>query len=600
MLNRTIMIVLLIVCLGFINIDGEEKDKKEEKVVFDLGTILITATKIENSIKELPLSASVIKEEEIKETNAKQTTDVLEMLPGVFIKKTSAFGRADVDIRGIGDNGRQLGVFIDGRPDKMGLFGCSVTHTLPMNNVEKIEVIRGPESVLYGSEAFGGVINIITKRSEKNIEGNILASYGTFNTQNLRIQQGMKIDSFDYFLSYDRKITDGHTVNSAYNSNDFTGQIGYSLSKEIDISFGGKYFTGRKNEPAPSPAGTWNDYRRGSLDLTCKYDDKVYNGSLKLYNTFGEHTFSDGFHSKDYTYGVMGNVKTSIFKDNELKVGGDGRYQIGDVLNTMPKSLIGEYYKWECGVYLDDKQTLFDKLTIDAGARYNYDKYAKDIVNYRAGVVYTLMEGTILRGIFSQGFRSPQLNDLYLWGGNPDLKPERVNNYEVGIRQEFGDNIDIDMGYFIMKGSDLIQTTAGKKQNIGEFEFKGFEATVGTRILTSLELRLNYSNLNSGTKTKGRPGDKFTASVRYSDFGIKGLLNCEYVANYFAGDNATNRINDYFVMNAQVDYDLKVLLPGLSVFFAVDNILDRQYQIYVDGLYTMPGRSFTLGTTYSF
>ena len=581
------------------DIKASKEEKKKDKVIFDLDTILITGTKIESSIKESPLSVSVVKKEEIEETNAKQTTDVLETLPGLFVKKTGAFGRADVDIRGIGDSGRQIGVFIDGRPDKMGLYGCAVTHTLPMNNVEKIEVIRGPESVLYGSEAFGGVINIITRRTKKDIEGNILTSFGTFNTQNLRLQQGMKIDNLDYFLSYDRKITDGYNANSAYNSNDIAGQVGYSLTKELDISLSGKYFAGLKNEPVPSAAGTWNDYARGSLDLTCKYDDKVYVGSLKLYNTFGEHTFSDGFHSKDYTYGVTGNIKTSIFKSNELNLGGDGRYQIGNILNTVPASMIGEYSKWEYGVYLDDKQSIFDQLTVNAGIRYNYDKYAKEIFNPRVGIVYNLMKETVLRGVWSQGFRSPQLNDLYLWGGNPDLKPEKVNNYEVGIRQEIGEDVDIDLGYFVMKGSDLIQTVSGKKQNIGEFEFKGFEAAISARVLTPLELRLNYSNLATGTKTQGRPADKLTASVRYADFGFKGLLNCEYVGNYYAGDNATNRIADYFVMNAKVNYDLKAIFSGMSVFFAVDNILDRQYQIYTSGLYAMPGRSFTLGAGYS-
>lgn len=568
-----------------------------QDVYLGLDRPMMTASGYERWINKLPVSASVVTSDDIKMSNARQTTDILGELPGIFIRKTGDFGRADVDVRGIGDNGRQLGVFIDGRPDKMGVFGCAVTHTLPINNVERIEVIRGPESVLYGSDAFGGVVNIITKRATRNMEGNILASGGTFNTQNYLFQLGSKYDAFDYYLSVNKRSTDGHRENASFNAVDFSGQFGYAVTSQSDISLSAKYFTGIKNEPFPSAAGTWNDYGRGSVDVTYKETRGAFNNSLKAYRSFGEHTFSDGFHSRDHTDGVMAHSKTSPVINNELSMGVDYRYQFGDVVNIAPAFMIGAYHKYECGVYVNDEHTIYEKLTLNGGARYNYDEYAKDIVNPKMGIVYNTLNGTVVRGIWSQGFRAPQINDLYLWGGNTDLKPEKVANTEVGIRQKIGDTVDVDVAGFIMKGTDLIQSVAGKKKNIGDFEFKGIEAMVTKKFSSSLNGQINYTYLDPGAQTTGRPGDTAGASIKYSKGKAHAIITGSYVGRYYAGDDSTQKIDDYLISNTKADY---LLSDNLSVFAAIDNIFDQAYQVYYSGLYDMPQRTVTVGMNYTF
>jgi outer membrane cobalamin receptor len=568
-----------------------------EDVYLSLERKVVTASRYETDIKRLPVSVSVVTEDDIKMSNAKQTTGILGELPGLFIRKTGDFGRADVDIRGIGDNGRQIGIFIDGRPDKMALFGCSVTHTLPMNNVERIEVIRGPESVLYGSEAFGGVVNIITKRPKKRFEGNLTSSFGTFNTQNYLLQLGSKLEKIDYFISVDRRTTDGHKENSSYNATDFSGEIGYSISKNSLLTFSGKNFSGKKYEPLPSPIGTWNDYNRGSVDLTYKYNTDNLQSSAKIYRSFGEHQFSDGFHSKDYTNGVMLHGDTNILENNKLSMGLDYRFQFCDVLNTAPTKFIGEYHKYEYGIYINDEHTFFEKLSLTAGARYNYDEIAKDIVTPKFGVVYNTLKGTILRGIWSQGFRAPQLNDLYLWSGNPDLKPEKVTNTEIGLRQKLAKNVDIDIAGYIMKGQDLIEVRSGKKQNIGEFEYKGIETMLITKISDSLNGQINYTYFDPGTKTTGRPGEKYGASLKYAKDKLSAILSGEYVGKYYSQDNSQGKINDYLVINTKVNYNI---LEYLTLFVAVDNVTDTEYQIYNNRLYTMPKRTVTAGLNLTF
>ena len=557
----------------------------------------VTPSGYEREIEKLPVSVSVVTKDDIKMSNAKQATEILGGLPGVFIKKTGDFGRADVDIRGIGGNGRQLGIFIDGRPDKMGIFGCSVTHTLPMNNVERIEVIRGPESVLYGSDAFGGVVNIITKRPSKKLEGNFTASGGTFNTQNYLFEQGSKFDKFDYNLAINKRSGNGHRENSGFNASDFAGKFGYSLSGGAEILLGAKYFTGIKNEPFPSVAGTWNDYGRGAVHLSYNNTSGNLDNSIKIYRSFGEHRFSDGFHSRDFTDGVILRGKTNAFVNNELTIGADYRYQAGDVLNAAPAALIGSYHKYEYGAYINDEHTFFEKLTISGGARYNYDEFAKAIINPKLGVVYNTPGGTTIRAILSHGFRAPQINDLYLWGGNKNLEPEKVVNNEIGARRQLGGLGYIDVAGFIMKGSGLIQTVAGKNVNTGDFEFKGVESILSLKFSESLNGQLNYTYLDPGIYTTGRPGDKAGASLKYAKDKLNAIITGEYVGRYFAADNSSNRIGDHVILNTKIDYRL---LRDMSVFAAVDNITGESYQLYYNGLYTMPGATLTLGANYAF
>ncbi|MFC1501375.1 TonB-dependent receptor [Elusimicrobiota bacterium] len=559
--------------------------------------IIKSGTKTEKDIKKLPNSASLIDSNDIEMSNARAVTDVLENLPGIFIKKTSALGRADVNIRGIGDKGRQIGVFIDGRPDKMGIFGCSVTQSLPMNNIEKMEIIRGPESVLYGSEAFGGVVNIVTKRAKEKLEGSFKASAGTYNSQNYRFQLGSKINKLDYYISADKSSTDGHIENSGYNANDLSGQIGYKLSEKSDLSISGKNFNGIKYEPVPSASFSWNDYDRGSLDVTYTKTCSGSKSFIKGYRSFGEHEFSDGWHSKDYTNGLMLHSMMNILRSNELSMGLDYRYQWGKVLGGAP--VLGEYNKYEYGMYVNDEHTFFDKMTIVGGLRYNHDEYAGDITVPKVGIVYNTLQKTIIRGIVSQGFRAPQINDLYLFSSaNSDLKSEKIWNHEVGIKHEISKATNIDIAGYVMKGEDMIEIRSGKKQNIGEFEFRGFETSFNTKINNRMSGSINYSFLDPGEKTSGRPGDQIGVELKYDNDKIDGIIYGEYVGSYYANDNSANKIDDYIVLNTKLIYNLS---KDLDIFAEVNNILNEQYEILNDnGLYKMPGAALNIGVKHNF
>lgn len=551
------------------------------------------------AISSQAASASVVTREDMAAVNVRQTTDILNLLPGLFITKTGDFGRADVNIRGLGDSGRDVGIYIDGRPYKMSLFGCAVTHTLPFDNVERVEVLRGPQSVLYGSDAFGGVVNIITRKAVKSFEGNALASYGSDNTRNTRFGAGGISGRLDYYVTADQRSSDGYLPRSRYDAQDYSSHLGYVVNDESEIIFNTKYFKGKKHEPLPAST-KWNDYERGAADLTYNLNAGIFRNSLKVYRDYGDHVFSDGFHSRDHTDGMMLQSRAAVSRNNTLGFGADARYQFAYLVNVAPASMENEYHKYEYGLHVRDEQRLFDKLTLSAGARYNYDQLSGEAWTPQAGALLDVRDGTALRAGWSKGFRAPQLNDLYLWGGNKDLKPERVTSREAGIRQRLADKVNLDVSYFLMDGRDIIQAVNFKKRNIGSFTFRGVESMLTAGLTEELSGQLNYTWFDPGGNTQGRPKDKAGAVLKYAHGRLDASLTATYVGRYYAANGSSQRLSNYGLLDAKAGYKVS---ERFSVFAAADNITGTVYHVYEGNngaVFRMPGRTYTCGVSCAF
>ncbi len=581
--------------------------------VYYLDEIVVTATRYDMALKDLSATVSVVTESDIDGMNLRNSTDILANLPGVFVHKTGDFGRADVDIRGIGDRGRSVMVLIDGRPVKMGLFGCTVTHSLPMDNVERIEVVRGPASVLYGSDALGGVVNIITKSPQEQIEGDVIASYGSFETQQYRLRTGGKVNRLQFYVTGDYRLSDGYLDNSAYDGKNITGRVGYEIGDYLDAVVTAKYFDGHKEEPLRSTdpdtmsSDVWDDYERAAVDFTVIGKGKRWEMMLKGYRNQGEHEFSDGWHSKDFTNGFMLQTTVDFITGNKLTAGADFRQQGGERIevDSVP------WDKDEYGVFFHDEHMFFDKVIFSFGARYNHDEIAGNVVSPQIGCVIHPVDGTIIRGAINKGFRSPQINELYLFPpSNTDLEPEVVWNYEVGMNQRVIHGLNIEATGFIMEGENLIQTVFNENpppmyifDNVGTFEFHGVELGIVAQYQNIVTARIYHSYLDPGEKTTGRPKNKTDLNLRFRYACLDLGLNGQYVTDYFAADSSQSPIEDYLVVNSKISYTLPF---GLKPFIAVDNVLDRNYDIYANlpggsaGLYKMTERNYTLGLSYRF
>ncbi|MGB9894224.1 MAG: TonB-dependent receptor plug domain-containing protein, partial [Candidatus Saccharicenans sp.] len=365
--------------------------------------------------------------------------------------RTGDFGRADVEIRGLGQRGQRLGVMVDGRPEKMGIFGCLVTQTFPFDNVERIEVVRGPASVFYGSDALGGMINIITHTPQKGFETEAVGSYGSFNTRRFTLGHGAGFERFGYYFTFDDSRSDGHMANSAYSGRSFTGKVYSDLGHSWRLTLNGKYYSGKKYEPLITytnpPPELWNDYKRGGFDLSLSHQGASKDFSLKIYTDLGHHVFSDGWNSRDQVYGGVLRYTLTNWKYHELTIGADFRYLEGRSYNFP----VGRWDKNENGFFVQDQYVLKKRLILNAGFRVNRDSsYGWEFVP-GFGAIFLLNETTSCRGLISKGFRSPQINELYLYPtSNPDLHPERLWNYELGFSKQFGTRINLDLTLFLM------------------------------------------------------------------------------------------------------------------------------------------------------
>lgn len=574
---------------------------QESEDTLDLGKIVVTPTSYPLSIRDSSFSISVITKSDIEASTSHSATDILTILPGVFVQKTGQFGRADVVIRGQGSRGRRIMVLVDGKPEKMGLYGCTITHALPLDNVQRIEVVRGPASVLYGSDAIGGVINIITEKPKEKFEGQATALYGSYDTQEYLLKQGGKFDTFDYFFTYDREQSRGHLPNSDYNSKNATLRLGQQLNEQFRLGFSTRYFDGFKREPSPAPADTWNLYKRGAYDLTL--DGKITETSnlmLKTYRDFGMHKFSDGTHSKDYTNGAMLHFDFELLKNNTLLLGSEFRQQGGKILGGSG-TVKGNYKKDEFAFFFHDEQRLFDKLILSGGLRYNDDEYIGGLFAGQAGVVYHLLDTTSVRMSANKGFRAPGLNELrFATQANPDLKAEEAWNYEAGFNHQLTKKLNIDFAFFYMDAKNFIRISSAKFRNIDTVKFKGTETSLEYIFNELLRARLSYSWLDTGIYTQGRPENELDMSLIYNKKKWKVSLTGQWVGDYYAADSWQQKIPDFFLLNSKVMYGITA---DWQVFLGINNILNVGQKIYADvpgasGVFTQPKRNFETGVTF--
>ncbi len=604
-----IALALLIMTGGVLGAEepvaGEKEAKqKTEKPLFQ-EQVVVTAVMTPKELKNCSDALAVLDRPALDFLPAGNALGALSGLPGLVVQRSGDFGRSDPDIRGLGQNGRRIAVLVNGRPEKMGLFGCAVTHAFPLDNVERIEVIKGPASVLYGGEAMGGAVNIITRRPEKKSESQLQVAYGSHDTRQLNLLQGGRSGRWSYLVTYDRRQSDGHVENSAYQGDATTARLDWQPSPGLELTLQGKYFSGETQEPATLEAPrafSWSDYRRGALDLSLGRVGDADEWSLRLYRNFGKHRLSDGWDSTDFTNGAMARWTTRRLKDHVLLSGGDYR-DFGGRSNNFPK---GEWRKSEGSLFVHDDWLPAAFVVISAGARLQFDSLYGSELCPQAGLVWHAAPTLSARLQVSKGFRAPQLNELFMFpASNPDLEPERTWNYEAGIEWRAASRLSLQASLFTMRGSNLIETRPNPNPgnryiflNTGSFKFNGVEVGLRANPVDAVEVELSHAYLDPGDRTSGRPGHKWDGALRFRSRRLSLQLLGQQVNAYFAGENSQKPLPSYFVLNLRL---LGTPLRNLDVILDLNNLLDEEYVIYGEfpgmaaGTYAMPGRTVAIG-----
>lgn len=582
-----------------------QQQKSILKDTINIDEVVITGTKTSVNRNNIPLTVSVISKEKIENSSESALLPVLsEQVAGLFVTQRGITGfgvstgsAGQISLRGIGGNpNTQVLILLNGNPQYMGIMGHPLADAYVASDVEKVEVIRGPASTLYGTNAMGGVINIITKeQKEDGFKASARAMYGSHNTQKYMVNGGFKKKGFNVFTSFNHDQTNGHRDSSDFKIDNGYLHAGYNINKHLNISgdFSLANFDATDPGPEDSKAGYTIDITRGmgAVALDNKFDKT--SGSLRFFYNFGEHKITDGFHSKDKNYGIVLYQALNLFKGNTITFGTDYKKYGGIAENVKAMNgngmVFGDTTVWEMAGYAFVQHEFFEKLVLNAGFRLEHNSVFGNEPVPTGGLAYNPTPATTLKASVAKGFRSPTIRELYLWTpANANLKPERMMNYEVGILQKFfNSKLSLELTLFRAKGDNLIQTVMGatgpKNQNTGEFSNTGVEFAGTFKPTSMFTLNANYSYISMKEPIVASPEQQLFLSGTYKWNRLTINLSVQYIHNLYTQIKPQEEKDNYTLLNSRIAY---MLNKYVDIFVKGENLTNTKY--YINYAYPMP------------
>ena len=610
------------------------KDSTKVARSYAINEVVVTGTRSETDVRHLPMTVSVVGRPQLE---ASQQTSVLPVLnsqvPGFFSTSRGVMGygvatgaSGQMSLRGIGGPAQAglpttgLLVLIDGHPQYMGLMGHPIADAYQTMMAERVEVLRGPASVLYGSNAMGGVINIVTRKmQEDGIRTNInigAGSYGSIQTEATnRIRKGRF--SSTVTASYNR--TDGHRADMAFEQYGGYAKLGYDFTDNWKVW--GDVNVTRFN--ATNPGSVMkpyidNDQRitRGMTSFALENHYEKTSGALSFFYNWGDHWINDGyqpggeplqyrFNSNDQMLGVSWYQSVQLFQGNRLTVGADYFHFGGEAWNQFfdgHRETSANKSLNEVAGYVDFRQDIAAWLTLDAGARVDYHSQTGTEFIPQVGLAFHLPENAEIKAMASKGFRNPTIREMYMFPPqNPDLKPEKLWNYELSFSQRLMDNrLSYGLNVFYINGENLIirlpnpNGSGMLNQNSGEIENWGAEANVGYQFNPVWSVMANYSWLHMENPVLASPEHKLYGGVNFRKGRWSASTGIQYVIGLYTDLDAATKEN--FVL-----WDMQGSFKAtnyLSFYVRGENLLAQRYEINAG--YPMPKATFMGGVNINF
>lgn len=599
--------------------------------------IIVTATRTEQEIKDTSGNVTVITAQEIKESNAHTVDETLKYQSGLDIQGGGFLSsKIRLTMRGIPSNygPQRVLVMMDNRPINEEYQGDVDFRFLPTDNIERIEIVRGPASALYGSNAVGGVINLITKSGKDLPLLNLKSTTGSFNTYGSVLQHARQIGNLDYFISAGEQTTDGYIKNSDgtaknWSSQNISTRANWKPDDESTIGLS----LGMNNGKGIEENFTRN---QDTNYLTLSYQTglfKDYDGDFtaRIYRNGLEQDLEWKFGATGaYDQSTLGTqIQQSLqpAKNHLLTFGIDTKQQ--DVLVKETNGVINETVNSQAA-YIQDEIVLNERaggnvIIGTLGLRYDRHEEFGSQTSPRIGVVYHLTEQTSLRSAVGKGYRAPTVSDLFLpltpygpitFQGNANLKPETLWSYELGLDHRFTADLSLRLTLFqsqLQDAWDYIRDTDNiyRPNNITRLSMQGIETEVKYHITKGLDSFANYTYTDAkyakdknnssieGNYVEEVPRLQGNLGIRYQPENSATIINFNVNG---AGERYTdtentrgNKLPKYLVATA----GLSSGITKNSLFFVtVHNLFDRTYKEVID--YYQPGRWFETGLSIQF
>ncbi|WP_343565161.1 TonB-dependent receptor plug domain-containing protein [Kiloniella sp. b19] len=594
-----------------------QEGQTQSEEIEELEEIVVSASRIELKASEVGSAVTVITAEEIERRGDRYVSDILRDVPGLAVNRTGSFG-AFTQIRIRGAEANQTLVVIDGVEVNNPAAGSEFDFgSLLVDNIERIEVLRGSQSALWGSDAIGGVINIITKKGQKGFRGFASASAGSFATHDLNAGFSGGGERYRFAFDASRFSTngishadedDGNPENDGHTISQGNVSFGVTPIENLDIDFTGRYTRsfletdgsifnvssltdldndatvyqryGRANVAYDLFGGAWS--HRASVAVS-DVDSKNRSNNATSFTSEGDKLKLD--------YETTYRFETESIPDAEhaatlLLEHEKDTIQTSSMANEVDiktNSIAGEY-----------NLSLFDDLHLSLSGRFDDSDNFEDEMTYRVTAAYNLREtGTRFHSSYGTGVKNPSLTELFgftgTFVGNPDLEPEKSKSWDFGVEQGFfEDRLVVDLTYFNSRVTNLITGSGNTAVNLsGTSPAQGIEVSADAEVLDNLNLIASYTYTNAetadGTEQVRRPRHIASLNVNYRFLEDRANVNLGIDYN---GDQKDTRfsptfarsivgLDSYTLVNVNATYDIH---ENVQLFARGENLLNEDYE----------------------
>jgi len=647
-LKKVFLLGILIVVIGA-SFPASGADEQLQSNEITMEEVVVTGTRTAEEIKKVPANITVITRRNIEASNAKNVPDLLRTQEGIVVRDFLGNGKTvDVDLRGFGETASSNTlVLVDGRRvNAIDLSGVDWTQ-IPLEQIDRIEIVRGTGSVLYGDNAVGGVINIITKTPGKKPHAKvavILGSYGR-NKESVSFSGGQGKVAASLFATYDS--TNGYRENNAFRAKDAGAKIVLDPSEILRFTLSGSYHSDQYGLPGYlSKAEVELDRQATNSPLDNAYTrDKYADLGMDLdLAGLGRVVADISYRKRDSETNWVSWLWTS---ETETKTKGFTPHYVweGSLAGHENTFIAGVDLYWtdmdiltssesvdkdSQGYYFNNALSLFENLILSVGARherveYEFDTTTADVKPvdrkeaYSAGLTYTYQGRSSLFVRANKSFRFPLTDELFssFSGLNADLKPQEGKHYELGIRHYFSKKMYLTATLYRAAFDNEIfyNPLTFTNENHPETLHRGIEIGAKADPCRFFTCFANYTYEKAtfekepfdGNDIPAVPKNRGNFGFNIHDFipGVTLTAQYNYVGSSYAISDQANqheKLESYYTIDSKIAYKWK----NLEAFFGVNNITDEKYSQYVvagwSGLvfYPSPERNWVAGINVRF
>ncbi|KPL02755.1 MAG: hypothetical protein AMJ90_04935 [candidate division Zixibacteria bacterium SM23_73_2] len=613
----------------------EEYSTESDLPIYYLGEIIVVG---EKSPKP-PTSISEITAKMIESRGASTAGEALSTVPGVWVS-TGHKNSTEIKLRGF--SSKHVAILVDGRPVNLPYYGDLDLASLPISNISKIKVVKGPAASLYGANAMGGIINIVTKRTTQKRTGELLFSFGRGDTWNSILNFGSKIGDLDFWLSFGKSKSNGFYLaddfqsgkwedgglreNSDYDRFNLDGKLNYKLSPRTDLSLSVGYFDGEKGLPGgvnDDLPKFWRfvEWKRRYFDLAGEsYLGKSWYVKAKLYydgckNRLIDYDSTYIYENRNYdsihdSWDLGGDLLCKFFLSDEnqsafgIKVREDGIDKRMDVdeewytHKTVTTSIFAQHQT-------EPSNRVSAELGLALNGIHSGDlEEVKNSLDPYMGLWFSVAKPLRLRVSASRATRFPTLRHLYsIDSGNPYLKPEKAVKLEAGLEWQITSGLQARVDFFRNDVADLIDRKGSGYMyyNLDRVILQGIETGLEGTPVKEVSFSVDYAYLDAYESNTEywlpyRPSHKVDYSFSYLfGFGLYVYSSGQYVSRRVTPHPESQILPHYFVTNLKVS---QKLFDRFHPFVEIKNLLDEN--IEEERGFPMPGRTYLIGMKLTF